>query len=147
MHYDLKIKIDATPTIVWLVLSDVERWPRWTGSVRSIELLDRPFGAGAHVRIRQPKLPPVVWKVTDFEPGRAFTWESRSIGATAIARHTIIDNGDGSSTAVLSITQRGPVGSLVGAIARRLTKRYVAFEAEGLKAASESLRARPRTAP
>ena len=138
MQHEVRVHIDAPADIVWLVLSDVERWPDWTASVRSVRLLDPPLAVGSRVHIRQPKLPAVTWHVTHVDPGRSFTWRSRSPGADAHGRHTVIDNGDGSATAVVGITQTGPVGTLVALLARRLTKRYVALEAVGLKAHSEA---------
>jgi uncharacterized membrane protein len=137
MHHEVHIAIEAEPETVWAILSDVERWPRWTASVRSVELLDGALEEGGRVRIRQPRFPAVTWEVTSVEPGRSFTWRSRSPGADAIGRHAIIDDGDGSSSAVLSISQTGPIGTLVALLSRRLTKRYVALEAQGLKEQSE----------
>ena len=72
-------------------------------------------------------------EVTELEDGRSFTWRSRSPGADAHGRHAVLDNGDGTSTALVSITQTGPLGSLVALLSRRITKRYVALEAAGLK--------------
>lgn len=137
MQHEVHIDIDADPETVWAVLSDVERWPEWTRSVRSVELLDGTLEEGNRVRIRQPKFPTVVWEVTSLDPGRSFTWHSRSAGADALGSHAVIDNGDGSTTAILGISQTGPIGTLVALLSRRLTKRYVAFEAEGLKQRSE----------
>jgi uncharacterized membrane protein len=137
MNHQVRININATPQVVWSVLSDVERWPEWTQGVRSVELLDGALEEGNRVRIRQPRFPTVTWTVTSVEPCRSFTWESRSPGADAIGRHAVIDNGDGSTSALLSISQSGPVGTLVALLGRRLTRQYVAFEAEGLKRRSE----------
>jgi uncharacterized membrane protein len=125
---------------VWVVLADVEGWPIWTRSVRTVELLDEALAAGARVQVRQPKFPKVVWHVSALEPGRSFSWESNSPGASAAGFHTLIDKQDGTTTTVLRISQTGPVGSAVGFVTRSLTKRYVAMEAEGLRAKSESLR-------
>lgn len=41
MNYEARIHIDASADIVWATLSDVERWPEWTGSVRAVDLLSR----------------------------------------------------------------------------------------------------------
>lgn len=142
MHYEVTIAINAPADVVWSVLSDVEHWPQWTKSVRSVELLDANLAVGSRVRIRQPKFPSVLWKVVALSPGSAFTWQSKAPGSDALGVHRVSDNGDGTSLATLAITQRGPIGTIVAALSRRLTKRYVASEAAGLKARSEQAAAR-----
>jgi uncharacterized membrane protein len=144
VNHEVTITIDAPVPVVWSVLADVERWPEWTESVRSVELLDGSLAVGNRVRIRQPKFPSVVWRVTDVDPGTSFTWRSKSPGADAYGTHTVIDNGDGTSSAVLAIAQTGPIGTLVALLSRRLTKRYVEFEAQGLKRRSEQRAAEVR---
>ena len=139
MNHQTRITIEAAPAIVWSVLADVERWPEWTSSVRTVELLDGPLAVDHRVRIRQPKFPPVVWQITAVDTGSSFTWRSRSVGSDASGEHVILDDGDGTTTAVLTITQSGPLGALVALLSRRLTKRYVALEASGLKRRSEEL--------
>lgn len=142
MDHEVRIDIAAPADRVWSVLSDVERWPEWTASVRSVELLDGTLAVGNRVRIRQPRFPTVVWEVTEVVPNRSFTWRSRGPGADALGSHTVIDNGD-RSTAVLSISQTGVLGTLVALLSRPLTKRYVALEAAGLKQRSEQPAAEP----
>lgn len=137
MNHEVSIDINASPEVVWATLIDVERWPEWTASVRSVELLDGTLVVGSRVRIQQPKFPELVWTVTELEPGASFTWNSRSPGSDAVARHTVIAKADGTSTAVLAVTQTGLFGTLVAFAARRITKRYVALEAAGLKRRSE----------
>jgi uncharacterized protein YndB with AHSA1/START domain len=143
MDHEVRIDIAAPAARVWSVLSDVERWPEWTASVRSVELLDGTLAVGNRVRIRQPRFPTVVWEVTEVVPNRSFTWRSRGPGADAIGSHAVADNGDGSSTAVLGISQTGLLGTLVALLSRPLTKRYVALEAAGLKQRSEQPAAEP----
>ncbi len=103
MNHEVRIRINASPDVVWETLADVERWPEWTRSVRSVELLDGTLADGHRVRIRQPKLPSLAW----------------------------------TSTAVLALTQTGLLGTLVALASRRITTRYVALEAAGLKERSE----------
>jgi carbon monoxide dehydrogenase subunit G len=75
--FTTSIEIAATPARVWDVLSDVERWHDWTPSIERITPLDdAPLGVGSKVRIEQPKLRPATWKITSWEPGRGFSWES-----------------------------------------------------------------------
>ena len=137
------IDIDAPPDVVWSVWRDVEHWPDWTQSVSRVELLERgPLRLGLRARVHQPKLPIAVWTVTSVdEPaasGRAgFTWVSTSPGAHVTGSHRIEANGRGSRV-VLSVDFQGPIGRLVGWLARDLSKRYLRFEATGLKARSEA---------
>ena len=74
------ITIDAPIDVVWSVFADVERWPTWTQSFTSVELIDGAMRLGAAARIRQPRLPTVVWKVTKWEPGRSWTWTATAPG-------------------------------------------------------------------
>lgn len=119
-------------------MRDVDRWHEWTPSVRRVERLDgKPFAVGTRVRVRQPRLPPAVWEITSIHPdGRGFTWESVAPGVRVTARHEIEPAARGSRVR-LSIDNEGPLGALIGRLIGGVTRRYVAMEAEGLKARSE----------
>ncbi len=117
------VEIDAPAVVVWDVFSDVERWPEWTASVTRLVALDGPgLAVRKRFAIKQPRMPKLVWEVTDVTPGVAWTWVQRSPD------------------------QRGPVGALVGLFMRGMTRRYLALEADGLKASSERRRADGPTA-
>ncbi len=133
-YYETSINIAATTEKVWSAIEDVERWPRWTASITSIERLDRgPFARGSRARVRQPKLPAVVWTVTDLEPRRSFTWTARNTGITSVADHQLAPGPGNTVTVRLSVRQTGPLTPLLGLFASGLTRRYVNMEAEGLK--------------
>lgn len=138
MQHEVTTPIAAPAERVWAVLSDVERWPSWTASVTSVSL-SGPFAVGATAQVRQPKLPAVTWRVTEVVPGRSFTWESNAPGSRATAWHQVTPTGDATCTVRLAIEQSGPLGSLVGLLYRRLTRRYVQMEADGLTAASTAM--------
>lgn len=129
--------IEAPPSAVWAVLRDGERWPEWTSSVTSVTpMSDGPLAVGNRVLIRQPKLPPAVWEVTELAEGHHFTWVTRSPGVTVVARHGVEPSASG-ATATLSLRFDGLLGGLVGRITRKLNERYLAIEAAGLKARVE----------
>lgn len=132
------IEIAAPPSLVWDVFSDVEKWPAWTASITSVELLDGELRVGARARIRQPKLPTTVWTVTELTPGASWTWEAKSPGARTVARHVVAPSGP-ITRVDQSIEQTGPLGRLFGRLYARLTRRYVAMEAAGLKSRCESV--------
>lgn len=135
---DSSIEIDAPPAIVWDVFADVVRWPEWTASVTKIVPLDGAgIEPGKRFEITQPRLPKVVWQVTEVDHGTSWTWRQHSPGATTSASHRLTAIGDGRTLVEQRIDQRGPIGVVVGALVRRLTRRYLALEAAGLKACSE----------
>jgi uncharacterized membrane protein len=133
------IEIDAPAQLVWDVFSDVERWPEWTASVKSLAALDGPLAVGKRFAIKQPRMSKLVWKVTEIDPGSSWTWEQRAPGAFASARHDVIPQPGGGTLVRQRLEQRGPLGALVGRLMTGMTKRYLQLEAQGLKARSEQL--------
>ena len=134
------ITIDRPSDVVWQVYTDVARWPEWTASVSSAEVdPPGPLAVGSKASIKQPRLPRVEWTVTTLEPGRSWVWENKAPGAKTVAAHVLTPLGDGRTHVDLSIDQRGVIGRPVGWLVRRLTRRYLRFEAEGLRRQSESM--------
>ena len=124
--------IDAPPRPVWEVLFDVVGWPAWTPTIESVERLDDgPFRVGSRAKVRQPRLPQVLWVVSEVVDGRSFTWEARGPGMKTVARHEVVPDGTGCKV-TLSIEQTGPLGAVAAVVWRRLTQRYLELEAESL---------------
>lgn len=141
MIMDSSVEIDASAPLVWDVFVDVERWPEWTASMEQIVAFDGPgIEVGKRFKIKQPRLPNLLWEVTAVEGGVSWTWRAQSRGATTLATHEVIQQGPDRTLVRQRIEQRGPIGALVGVLTRRLTRRYLDLEAEGLKARSEERR-------
>jgi hypothetical protein len=131
-HPSVTVEIAATTRRVWEVLADIERWPEWTPTVERIEPLDGgPFAVGSRARIRQPRLPRAVWRVTELVAEQAFTWVTRSPGVCITARHWIEPVASG-TRATLSLQFTGMLGPVVAWLTRGLNRRYLALEAQGL---------------
>ena len=132
------IDVDAPAPAVWAVLVDVERWPEWTASITRIEALDGPeLAVGKRFAIKQPRLPRLVWEISELEHGASWTWRQGSPGGLTLAVHEVVPLGPERTLVRQRIDQRGPVGTLVGVLMRGLTRKYLAMEAAGLKARCE----------
>jgi hypothetical protein len=137
-HIYTTIDIQAPPDRVWEAIRDVEHWSEWTPTIISIGLLDPgPLAVGTHAIVRQPKLLPARWQVTEIEEGRRFTWITVGPGVLVTARHCI-EGGAGSSQVTLSLDISGPLGTIVAHLTRGLNARYLALEAQGLKKHAET---------
>jgi uncharacterized membrane protein len=138
MITDSSVEIAAPAAAVWAVYADVERWPEWTASMTRVEALDGPeLAVGKRYAIKQPRLPRLVWTVSRLEDGTGWTWQQGRPGGVTLAVHEVVAVSPERTLVRQRIDQRGPVGALVGVLMRGLTRRYLALEAEGLKARCE----------
>lgn len=134
MHIEERIDIAAPAERVWAVMSDVERWPTWTPTVASLDVLGpRPFSVGSRARIRQPRLPTAVWTVTLLEPPRYFEWRNRSPGILSVAGHRVEPTGAGTSRVTLTFGWSGWLAPVIRLVYGKLGRQYVRTEAESLK--------------
>jgi uncharacterized protein YndB with AHSA1/START domain len=135
------VDIDAPADLVWEIFTDVEHWPDWTASVTRLSGLDgAQLAVGRRFEIKQPRMPRLRWTVTDITPGASWTWVQRAPGGLTSARHEVVPTANGRTVVRQQLEQRGLIGSLVGVLMRRMTRRYLDLEAQGLKARSEDLR-------
>ena len=132
--YDASISIAASRESVWRVLAEVVAWPEWLPTVDSVQPLDgNPLSVGFRYVVRQPKLRPATWIVTELERPRRFVWQARSPGLLMVAEHTIEESSPGKSNVSLRFSFTGLLGTLVGRLYRSVTQQYLAQEAASLK--------------
>jgi uncharacterized membrane protein len=132
--YDAAIEIDASSESVWRVLAAVVAWPEWLPTVESVLPLDgNQLKVGFRYAVRQPKLRPATWIVTELEPPRRFVWQARSPGLLMVAEHTVLEGSPGKSDVHLRFTFTGLMGVLIGRLFRSITVRYLAAEVASLK--------------
>jgi len=135
--FSISVDIAAPAERVWKVMSDMERWHEWTPSVTSVRRFDGgPLAVGSRALVRQPSFPPAFWKVIAVQPGRSFTWVSWAPGLRVAADHGIEPTSSG-ARATLALNYTGVFGRMLARMTERITRRYLEFEAEGLKARSE----------
>jgi uncharacterized membrane protein len=136
--FNVAVDIGAPPEKVFGVLCDVERWPEWTPTMTSVQRLDNgPFGVGSTAQVRQPRLRPAVWKVTDLEDGRNFTWVTRAPGLHMKAGHGVERRGSGSRVE-LSFEMSGLLARVMSLLYGAMIEKYVTTESQRLKQRCES---------
>lgn len=135
--FSITIDINAAPQRVWEVMLDAERWPEWTPSVTSVELLDKSMAVGNRALIRQPELPPAKFRITALEPGRSFTWATGYPGIVFVHAHHTVETIAGGARVTLRLRFDGLLGGVMGRKMAELNNRYLAMEAAGLKRFSE----------
>lgn len=134
MNYEISIAIDASREHIWSVLSDVERWPEWTPSMRRVQYISgNNLSLGSRMRIEQPKMPALVWEVIEVVPQQTFSWRTTSAGVTTLATHQLGLGPADAVTVSLVVRQHGPLAWLIGLLTAQMTRRYVQMEANGLK--------------
>ncbi|MDY7106937.1 MAG: SRPBCC family protein [Actinomycetota bacterium] len=141
MEHTVEVDVAASASRLWDVLADVERLPELTPSMASVEHLgEGELGVGSRVRIDQPKLAAMTWEITEWDPGRGFTWEMSSAGVRVRASHVVTPTGPASCRLTLTMSQRGFLVPLLELLVGRRGRRYMAQEADGLKRAAETAR-------
>jgi hypothetical protein len=120
----------ASPDRLWAIAGDVERWGDRLPTVDSVRPLGSgPTGVGSTFEVRQPALPKAVWRVTDWQQGRSFTWVSTSPGIRSTAVHTVQGDGDGSRLD-LSLEWSGPLAPILELLIGRKARGMVETEAD-----------------
>ncbi len=102
---------------LWSLVSDVERWPEMLPTVTSVRPLgpdqpNRTVECGSRFELRQPGLATAVWTVTEWQPGRRFSWLARFPGAVTTATHEVSATARGCRLE-LTLDWSGPLAPLV----------------------------------
>lgn len=113
----------------------------WTRSISQIEPLNEgPMRLHSRVRIIQPKLSPAVWRVTEFSEQEKFVWVSSNPGVKIAAGHYVKPI-RGGVLVTLTVEMTGILSAIAGRFTGRLTRKYMSYEAQGLKRICEEGRA------
>ena len=129
------VEIRAPAATVWAVITKVEEWPLWAPQMKRLERLGAArFELGSRVLIRPHGLPSNVWRVTEYEHGRLFTWQTSLVpGLRLMGGHEVAPEGEHTRTEFW-LDAGGPLGALAGPILRRTVFRRNTHNAtEGLK--------------
>ena len=74
--------IDAPASLLWDLLTDVERWPEWGPSVRAATIVGDRVESGATGTLTPAVGPDFSFEITDVEPGVRWAWKVAGVDAT-----------------------------------------------------------------
>lgn len=87
-----EIQVDASPEIVWAVLTDIERWPSWNPDVKSASPAG-PLAKGTQFRWKAG--PGTITSTLQFvEPPHLIAWTGKTFGIKAVHVHRLEPQGD-----------------------------------------------------
>ena len=138
-NFQVVVEILTPPERVWAALLDVERWPEWTPTVTSAKRLDDgPLAVGSRTKLVQPTLAAAVWYVTELDQTKGlFVWATSQPGVTVTGRHGLERSPNGSKV-THELRYSGLLGPLMALLVKKLSREYLAAEAQGLKERCES---------
>jgi hypothetical protein len=137
MRIEHHIDIQASPSIVFALNIDIERWPTLTPTVTSVDRLDEgPLRVGSQARIKQPGQRSTVWTVAALEPDHRFAWGAKAMGMRMVATHLVEPIAVGARNS-LSLDITGFGVRLMGPLLRHKLQSILATENEGFRQEAE----------
>ena len=84
------IIINVPPEHVWEAFVNLGDWPVWNHHMREIRLLTEvPLSMDSRARIVLKTGLSSTWEVTEFSPGRSFTWDASLFGSRLSFAHVV----------------------------------------------------------
>jgi hypothetical protein len=137
MHLERRIEVNTPIKRVWAANENIESWSQLSPSMAEVRRLDGgPLAIGSRARIKQLRFPAAEWTLTALDPGRALTWESRSIGVRTIATHELESTAAGTSL-LFAVDLSGLPVRLLAPVISRIARRFVEQESQGFKSYCE----------
>lgn len=134
MRYEVAVDIAAPADKIWTVLRDVEHWSDWSPTINEITRLDdKPFTVGSRAVVKQPKMQPMTWEVTELAEGRSFVWTTKTMGVLMVAGH-YIEESNGVSHVRLTFDMTGGLAPVLNVLGGKKARHYVDLEGSSLKA-------------
>lgn len=149
MRCEIAVDIDSCPDHVWAVITDLNRWPRWTTAVRDAALLGGgTLALHGVVRLRAPHLPERTWRVAEFAARRhRFALRNEGIGGRADVRFALLPTGVSRTRLVVTHERVGWLGTPVARFTARTVQGNLQLLGADLKAHCETRRRSGVAAP
>ena len=129
MRCDIAVDIDSCPDHVWAVLTDVSRWPQWTGAIREVAVLGGgPLVLDSALRLHVLRVPERTWRVSELTGRRhRLTLRGEGLGGGSIVRFRLTrrDPEAGGDTPLSRLQVTHERAGRLGTAIARLTGRTV----------------------
>jgi uncharacterized membrane protein len=131
------IFINVPTEHVWEAFVNLGDWPVWNHHMREIRLLTEvPLAMGSRARIVLKTGLSSTWEVTEFSPGRSFTWDASLLASRLSFAHVVQPLND-ASRVLLRIEASGLTALAAAPILRFLYARNLGRSLQRLKESLE----------
>lgn len=135
MQVEHRITIAATPQTVFRIYEDVQNWHTWDPDTKQA-ILDGPFRVGSRGRITPPKGMAVPMLLTQVEPGKYFTAESKIPLFRMLFEHELVPT-QGGAEVIHRVTFSGFLSFLLGPMLSKQLNSGLPVTLRNLKALAE----------
>ena len=118
MRFSASVEINASPEKAWVLLNNVEEWPKWVLSLKKIEKVTKePMGVGSRVLVVARSLITVnlLMTITEFVAGRRVVMEGKVLGVKMTRYYEMEPVGQDKA----KLTAGGEVSGLLAFLVRR----------------------------
>ena len=137
MHIERTIDINAPIETIWDITVDIERWPEWTTSMKSIRKQEAgPLAVGSVARVEPAGGTTSDWTVSELQPLLRFTWATKVRGVSVVALHRM-EAIPGGTRMTLELDYSGFLARLFNFQIRRTFVRNLEVESQGMKTLAE----------
>lgn len=135
MHVEHRVVIAASPEVIFRIYEDVPNWHTWDPDTKQA-FFEGPFRVGSRGRITPPKGMAVPMLLTQVEPGRCFTVESKIPLFRMLFEHELFRM-DGATEVVHRVTFSGLLSFVLGPMLSKQLNAGLPVTLRNLKALAE----------
>lgn len=139
---ELELDINAAPSTVFGIISDIEGSPKHQPKIKRIEMLtDGPVGAGTawnETREMMGKEATMRIEMTQFDPPNSYTADCTSMGTHYSTRFDVLPHRDGTKLKMaMTQTSKGLFASLMNKVFAGVMRKAIWDDLDSIKRAAE----------
>lgn len=135
MQIEHRITIDASPEKIFAIYEDVRNWHTWDPDTKEA-FIEGPFRVGSRGRITPPKGMAVPMLLTQVEPGKCFTVESKIPLFRMLFEHELVPSNE-TTEVIHRVTFSGLLSLVLGPMLSKQLNAGLPVTLRNLKALAE----------